>query len=225
MRISIPVTPELEAYIDEVGYREHPVLSACRAEAQTRGAMSVMQIAPEQGALLQMLVELTGARRILELGTFTGYSALAMALVLGDDGQIVTIDNDADILQIAIAYWAEAGVTHKIDARRGDALEALDVLRRDGAQFDLVFIDADKPNYPAYLERAINLVRIGGLIVIDDTLIHGRVVTGPLAGDPSYVQPAVDAMREVNRRLRDDDRLTIAMLPSHDGMTLARRRR
>lgn len=225
MRITIPVTPELEAYIDAVGYREHHVLAECRAEAQTRGAMAVMQVAPEQGALLQLLVELTDARRVLEIGTFTGYSALAMALAMPEDGRVVTLDNDAEIVGIAGRFWMNAGVQNKIDCQLGDAVQTLKAMASAGQVFDMVLIDADKPQYPAYLDLAIELVRVGGLIIIDDTLIHGRVVTGPLNGDPDFVAPAVEAMRAVNQRVRDDDRLTVAMIPAHDGLTLARRRR
>ena len=225
MRISIPMTPDLENYIDTVGYREHHALAACRVEAQTRGQMAVMQIAPEQGALLQLFVELIDARRILEIGTFTGYSALALALSLPDDGRVITVDCDTKTGEVAQNFWRAAAVEHKIDARIADGLDAMDDLISGGSSFDIVLIDADKPGYPAYIDRAIELVRVGGLIIVDDTLIHGRVATGPLAGDPDFVAPAVDAMRDVNQRLHGDDRLTIAMIPAHDGLTLARRRR
>lgn len=224
LRIIVPITPEIESYIDEVGYREHPVLAECRAEAQTRGAMAVMQIAPEQGAFLQLLIEITGARHVLEIGAFTGYSTLAMALSLPESGQITTCDIDEAVINVARQFWAKAGVTHRIDVRIADAEKTLGDLSDHGASFDLILIDADKPKYPTYLEYAIKLVKVGGLIVVDDTLIHGRVVTGSLDGDPDYVRPAVEAMRLVNKRLHNDERLTIAMVPAHDGWTLARRR-
>lgn len=226
MRINIPVTPELEAYIDEVGYREAPVLRACRDEAASRGAMAVMQVAPEQGALLQLLVELIGARSVLEVGTFTGYSALAIAAALPPEGRLITCDVDPEIVQVARGFWDEGGVSEKIDARIGEAAETLRALLDEGraGTFDLVLIDADKPGYPVYFDLAAELVRIGGLIILDDTLIHGRVVTGPLPTDPPHVPPAVEGIREVNARLRSDERFTIAMLPTRDGLTLARRR-
>ncbi len=226
MRINIPVTPELEAYIDEFGYREGAALQACRDEAATRGAMAVMQIAPEQGALLRLLTETIGARAVLEIGTFTGYSAMAIAEALPPEGRIITCDIDPAIIEVARKFWAEGDVNEKIDVRVGDATETLQGLIANGqaGTFDLVLIDADKPRYPTYFELVAQLVRVGGLIVIDDTLLHGRVATGPLAGDPDYVAPAVVGMKQMNACLRSDDRFSFAMLLTRDGLTIARRR-
>jgi O-methyltransferase len=226
MRINVQITPEIDDYIDRVGYREHEALKACRAEAATRGELSVMQIAPEQGAFLQLLIELTGACHILEIGTFTGYSALAMALALPESGRLVTCDVDPDIVEVARAFWRRGGVNDRIATRTGDAATTMRMMLAEGraGSFDLVLIDADKPGYPTYVELAADLVRPGGLLVIDDTLLHGRVVTGPLRDDPDFVRPAVDGISAANATLACDERFTIALLPMRDGVTLARRR-
>jgi O-methyltransferase len=172
-----------------------------------------------------LLIELVNARRVLEIGTFTGYSALAMALALPAGGQLVTCEQDAELIGLARGFWKDAGVADLIDARIGDAAATLEaMLEEEGpGLFDMVLIDADKPSYPRYLELAAELVRVGGLIVVDDTLIHGRVATGPLANDPDHVGAAVEAMRVVNDRLRHDERFTSVLLPLRDGLTLARR--
>lgn len=222
MRINVPVTPGIEAYIDHVGYREHHVLAACRAEAAMRGEMAVMQIAPEQGALLQVLVRAIGARRVLELGTFTGYSAMAIALALPAGGSIVSCDNDVEIVETARRFWEAGGVSEKIDLRLGDAAATLHhLLQAERGMFDLVLIDADKPNYAAYVELAADLVRPGGLLVIDDTLLHGRVATGRLSTDPEFVEQALAGVRAANEYMANDARFTFALLPTRDGLTIA----
>ena len=222
MRINIPVTPELERYIDQVGYREHPALVSCRSEAATRGELAVMQMPPEQGALLQVLVKASQARRILELGTFTGYSAMAIALALPDDGTIITCDLDAEIVKFAENFWTKAGVREKIDLRVGDAIDTLDfLLEEQRGKFDMILIDADKPGYPVYYERAAELLRKGGILILDDTLVHGRVATGALSTDPDYVAPAIAGIRTVNSLLAEDRRFTFALLPTRDGLTIS----
>ncbi len=225
LRINIPMTDALEHYIDRVGFREHPSLAACRTEAMTRGNMAAMQIAPEQGAFLQMLVRLLGARRIVEIGTFTGYSAMAMALALPRDGRLVTCDVSDEYLSLARGFWREAQVEDRIEARLGDASATLDALiLRDGENaYDLALIDADKPAYPDYYGKALRLVRPGGLILLDDTLLRGRVATGALPGDPDFYAPSVEAVVALNEAIYADESVEMVLLPWRDGLTIVRK--
>jgi predicted O-methyltransferase YrrM len=179
-----------------------------------------MQITPEQGHLLALLVRLMGARRVLEIGTFTGYSALAMALALPADGRLIACDISEEWTGIARAYWQRAGVADRIDLRIAPALMTIGRLERDGAlhAFDLVFIDADKTGYDAYYEGALRLVRTGGLIVLDNMLRRGRVAD-PCDGDADTV-----ALRNMNTKIAADERVDRVLLPIASGMTLARRR-
>src|SRR6476619_4168604 len=174
---TIGLSDELAAYVVEVGTREPDVLARLRAETAALPEHR-MQVAPEQGAFLAMLVELTGARRCLEVGTFTGYSSLAVAMALPEDGRIVCCDVSEAWTSIARRYWDEAGVAGKIDLRIAPATETLDRLIANGEEdaFDFAFIDADKVGYDDYYERLLRLVRPGGLIAVDNTLWHGAVL-------------------------------------------------
>ncbi len=208
----------LYQYLLSVSLREPPLLARLREETATldHGAM---QIAPEQGQLMGLLVRLMGARRIVEVGSFTGYSALCLASALPDDGELICCDLSQEWTTIARRYWQEAGVADRIDLRIGHALETLDVLAQERPQqFDLVFIDADKENYDAYYERALALLRPGGLVLIDNTLWGGSVV------QPEDQTPATRAIRALNQRLLSDDRVDLSLLPVGDGLTLAQRR-
>ena len=179
-----------------------------------------MQISPEQGQFMALLVELLNARRVLEIGTFTGYSAARMALALPEDGSILTCDTSPEWTEVACRAWQEAGVAGKIDLRLAPALETLDGLLESGEaeSFDFAFIDADKTNYLAYYERCYDLVRQGGLIGIDNVLWSGRVV------DPAVDDADTEAIRALNRRLHRDHRVTLSLVPIGDGLTLARKR-
>jgi predicted O-methyltransferase YrrM len=179
--------------------------------------MAQMQIAPEQGAILGVLVGLMGARRCLEIGTFTGYSSLALALAMPDDGRLVCCDRSDEYTAVARRYWAEAGVAHRIDLRLGPALETLDALLAGGeaGTYDLAFIDADKPAYPAYWERCVELVRPGGAIVLDNVLRNGAVV------DPARHDFDAPVMRAVNETIANDPRVNHVLLAIADGMTIA----
>ena len=179
-----------------------------------------MQIGPEQGQFMTLLVELMGAQNALEVGTFTGYSALALALGLPDDGCLVACDVSEEWTAIGRRYWEEAGVAHKIDLRLAPALETLDGLLAEGraGTFDFAFIDADKEGYDAYYERAVKLIRTGGLIVLDNTLWEGKVA------DPAVTDRDTEAIRILNRKLVGDERVTLSLLPVGDGLTLARKR-
>jgi predicted O-methyltransferase YrrM len=218
-RNSITLTEELCDYIAGVSLREPDVQRRLREE--TAGVpMAGMQIAPDQGQLMALLARLVGARRCLEVGTFTGYSALVVALALPTDGRIITCDVDPKNTAIAKRYWAEAGVAGKIDLRLGPALETLDRLLAEGAagSFDFAFIDADKTNYDGYYERALTLLRQGGLIVIDNVLWSGTVA------DPKRNDADTAALRALNRKLHGDERIDLSLLPLADGITLARKR-
>ena len=210
---------DIHAYIERVGYREPAILARLREETAPHPDAG-MQIAPEQGALLALLAETIGARRCLEIGTFTGYSSLAVALALPPAGRLVCCDVSAEYTATARRYWAEAGVADRLDLRLGPALDTLDALLAEGAAgaFDLAFIDADKPAYGAYWERCLQLVRRGGLIALDNMLFHGRAVH-PRPDDESG--RAIDA---VNRQIAADERVGFVLLGIADGMTIARRR-
>ena len=209
----------LYQYLLDVSLRETPLLKRLRDETQAL-PMARWQVAPEQGQFLALLVKLTGARRLLEVGTFTGYSALCMAAALPADGSLMCCDIPGDYNAIARRYWQEAGLAGRIDLRLAPALETLAELERQGQaeQFDLVFIDADKANYPSYLEHALRLLRVGGLAVFDNTLWSGRVLeTSPESADTRAIQA-------LNLALKDDVRVDLSLLPLGDGLTLCRKR-
>ena len=214
---SIGLSDELNAYLVAVGVREPEVLGRLREETASMPEAR-MQIAVEQGALLSMLVRLLDARRVLEIGTFTGYSSTAMALALPADGRIVCCDVSKEFTDVARRAWAAAGVEERVDLRLAPALETLDaLLAADGAgTFDLAFIDADKANYRGYVEAALLLVRAGGLIAIDNVLWSGRVI------DPEETDEDTQAIRDLNADLANDERVDIAMVPIADGLTLLR---
>lgn len=210
------LSDDLYEYLFEHSVREPEILRRPREET-ARDSMARMQIAPEQGQLMQLLVRLMGARRYLEVGVFTGYSSLAVALALPADGRIVACDVSDTWTKVARRYWVEAGVAEKIDLRLAPALQTLDALIAGGATggFDFSFIDADKTSYRAYYERALTLVRVGGLIAVDNTLWEGRVA------DPKARDADTQAIRDFNRHLRDDRRVHLCLVPIGDGLSLA----
>ena len=210
---------ELHAYLLDVGVREPDLLRQLRAETAAMPEHD-MQIAPEQGALMALLVELTGARRCLEVGTFTGYSSLSVALALPADGRLVCIDLSREWTDVARRYWAQAGVADKIELRLGPALDTLDGMVAEGlaGTFDFAFLDADKDNYPAYADRILTLLRRGGLMAIDNVFWGGEVA------QPEVDNVSVRGIRELNRMLASDERVSLSMVPIADGLTLARKR-
>jgi len=212
---TINLTDDVVAYVQRYGVREHPVLAALR-ERTAPMPQSNMQIGPDQGAFMAMLVRLLEARRILEIGTFTGYSSTAMALALPADGRITCCDVSREWTDIAQQAWLDAGVAHKVELRLAPATETLAAL--DDASFDLAFIDADKPNYDAYYEGCLRVVRPGGLILIDNVLWSGDVA------DPSVDNDNVQAIRALNEKIAADERVDHVLLPLADGLTMARRR-
>jgi predicted O-methyltransferase YrrM len=216
---SIVLTDSLYEYMNDVSLREPPLLLALREET-AQLTQRAMQISPEQGQFMALLARLTGARRCLEVGVFTGYSSLATALALPDDGHIVACDVSEEWTAVARRYWKRAGVDHKIDLRLAPASETLDALvaAGDGGTFDFAFIDADKISYLAYYERALALLRKGGLALIDNTLWSGRVA------DPEVADADTVALRHFNEVLHRDERVDLSLLPIGDGLTLARKR-
>ena len=208
----------LYQYLIDVSLRDHPVLAELR-EANRSHPRASMQISPEQGQFMQLLARIIGARRTLEVGTFTGYSALAVALALPEDGRVLTCDISLEYTDLARRYWDKAGVAHKIDLRIAPALETLDGLLTAGGagSFDLAFIDADKTGYDAYYERCLQLLRTGGVIAVDNVLWSGRVARPPEDADTA-------ALQAFNAKLRDDGRIDLSLLPLGDGLTLARKR-
>ncbi|MFC3606190.1 O-methyltransferase [Stutzerimonas tarimensis] len=216
---TLELDDRLYDYLIQVSLRETPLLRRLREQTQA-GANPNWQVAPEQGQFLALLVRLIGARRILEVGTFTGYSTLCMAEAMGPDGRLIACDLPGDYNDIARAYFDEAGVAERIELRLGPALDSLDALLASGwaEGFDLIFIDADKGNYPQYLERALSLLCPGGLLLFDNTLWSGRV----LEEDPESADTR--AIQTLNRRLRDDQRIDLSLLPLGDGLTLCRKR-
>lgn len=216
---SLNLDDALYHYLLDVSLRETPLLRRLREETQALPTAR-WQVAPEQGQFLALLVRLMGARRLLEVGTFTGYSALCMAAALPDDGSLICCDIPGDYNATAIRYWQEAGLAGRIELRLAPALETLAQLQGAGHQgsFDLIFIDADKANYPAYLESALSLLRVGGLAVFDNTLWSGRVLQ--VEADSADTR----AIQALNRALKDDPRVDLSLLPLGDGLTLCRKR-
>jgi predicted O-methyltransferase YrrM len=218
-RRTLPLTDRLYDYLLTVGLREHPALARLRA-ATAALPEGGMQSAPEQGQLMGLLVELMGARRVLEIGCFTGYGTLAMALALPPGGRILTLDVNPDWVELGRRAWREAGVEDRIEVRFGLAEASLDQLIEAGgaASFDLAFIDADKKSYDAYYERSLVLVRPGGLIMIDNVLWGGAVA------DSANRDRQTLALRALNAKLRADPRVSTALVPIGDGLMLARKR-
>jgi len=215
-----PFLPEnIRAYIASVSVREPELMRRLRGETAPLPRAS-MQLEPEQAQFLALLVQLTGARRTIEIGVFTGYSALAVAMALPADGRILACDISEEYAAVARRYWKEAGVDHKIDLRLRPAMETLRELiqQKQHGRFDLVFIDADKPSYDGYYECALELLRPGGLIVIDNTLWSGRVA------DPGEKDADTLALRALNEKIFADSRVNLSLVPIGDGMTLALKR-
>ena len=207
----------LQQYVREVSVRESPALRALR-ERTASLPEHYMQISPEQGQFLQLLARATNAQQILEIGTYTGYSALCLAQAAGPRGRVVCCDLSAEWTAIGRPFWEQAGVAERIDLRLAPALDTLAQLRQSEAgRFDFAFLDADKENYQAYYEQLLELVRPGGLIAVDNTLWSGRVA------DPSEKDPETAAIRDFNRRLACDARVEISLVPISDGLTLIRK--
>jgi predicted O-methyltransferase YrrM len=218
-RRTTPLTDELYDYYLEMSVRESDVHRRLREETGKLQKAN-MQISPEQGQFMTLLVAVMGARKAIEIGTFTGYSTLCIAQGLPDDGELIALDIDQEWPSFGKRYWAEADVAHKIDFRAGRAVDSLDALLEEGrdGDFDFIFIDADKENLDEYYERALKLVRTGGVIAVDNTLWDGKVA------DPSVYDSSTKAIRGFNASVIDDGRVQLSLVPIGDGVTLLRKK-
>jgi caffeoyl-CoA O-methyltransferase len=216
---TLAIDDRLYAYLLQHSLREAPLLKRLRDET-TRMPDGMMQIAPEQGQFMGLLVELVGAKCALEIGTFTGYSSVCVARAMGPAGRLVCCDISEHYTAVARRYWAEAGVADRIELKLGPALATLDGMLAAGAagQYDFAFIDADKTNYDGYYERVLKLLRAGGLVAIDNMLWNGAVA------DPKDQEPDTLAIRRLNEKLHADERVTASLVPIGDGLLLARKR-
>ncbi len=216
---TINLTDKVYDYMLSVSLREPAVLNELRQET-AKLPTAKMQISPEQGQFMGLLVELMNAQKTLEIGTYTGYSSLAVALALPPHGRVIACDITEEWTPIALKFWKKANVAEKIQLRIAPALQTLDKLIAEGEEgtFDFVFIDADKENYYAYYEKALLLIRQGGLILVDNTLWSGDVA------DPAVQDNSTNAIRRFNEKLSTDSRITLSLIPIGDGLTLARKR-
>jgi predicted O-methyltransferase YrrM len=218
MSSALGVGESVRNYLARVGVREHPALKRCRIDTH-KMPRAEMQIAPEQGAVMALLAKLIGARRYIEIGTFTGYSALSVALALPANGSVVCLDISDEYIARARKYWKAAKMEKKIETRIGPALKTLDamVAKRE-KPFDMAFIDADKKNYGGYYERVLKLLRPGGLILVDNTLWYGRVA------DPAERSEDTRAIRALNAKIHKDARVDMALATVGDGLMMVRKR-
>jgi len=210
----LTMTDQLADYVRDIGTRETETQRELRAVTQAGQRDAGMQIGPDQGQVMAFLVQLIGARRALEIGTFTGYSALSVAAALPADGQLIACDVSEEYTSVGRPFWNKAGVTPRIDLRIGPALRTLEALEARGEKFDFAFIDADKPNYDAYYELCLKLVRRRGLIAIDNVLWSGAVA------DPAKTSADTKTLRALNRKIQADTRVEMCMLAIGDGLTL-----
>jgi len=217
---TLEYTDKVFDYLLANGMREHPVLTRCRKETAKMGDVSQMQIAPEQGAFMAMIAKAISAQRYLEIGSFTGYSALAVTLALPEDGHSDCLDISEEFIGKARGYWAEAGFGSKITAHIAPAVTTLDKFLADGraGKYDLAFIDADKTGYDAYYERVLKLLRKGGVLMIDNVLWSGRVA------DPKENDANTTALRALNAKIHGDNRVDAGLLPIADGIYMCVKR-
>jgi predicted O-methyltransferase YrrM len=213
------LTAALHDYLLAHGFREAEVLRRLREETASH-EWAIMQISPEQGAFMALLAELIGCRRYLEIGVFTGYSSLAVALAMGPEGHVTALDRNADYTATAERYWGEAGVADKIQLRLGDAKDTLAALLAEGraGTYDFAFIDADKTGYDVYYEACLELLRPGGLLALDNMFNLGRI------GRPEDWTEDTEAIDALNRKIKADHRVSVSLVPIGDGLYLCRKR-
>lgn len=221
-RDQIQLNDALYDYLVSVSLREPALLKRLREETREL-PRAFFQIPAIQGQFMGLLVKLTGARKILEVGVFTGYSSTSMALAMPEDGKLIALDVSEEWTAIARRYWKEAGVDGKIELRLAPGTESMDALLEEGqaATFDMVFVDADKANYKAYYERGLRLLRQGGLMIVDNTLFSGRVIGQNVAGLEDWQLAWTEDVKAFNAAIHRDPRVTLSMIPVGDGMTLA----
>jgi predicted O-methyltransferase YrrM len=218
-RTTLGLNEGVQNYVATVGIRATPVQSALR-DATTKLPQAGMQICPEQGHFMALLIKLIGAKKCIEVGTFTGYSALMVAQALPSDGKLICCDISDEFTSVGRPFWREAGVEHKIDLRLAPGTQTLDALIAEGGagQYDFAFIDADKPGYDSYYERILTLLRPGGLLGVDNTLWQGKVA------DDSVSDEDTAALKALNKKIHADERVEMVLLPIGDGLTLCRKR-
>lgn len=228
---------DLLSYVDSVSSPESAVLSELREETAAH-PLAICQVTHRQGLFLQLMVKATGAKKVIDVGSFTGYSALCMALALPEDGWLVGMETAEDVAQIALKYWEKASMSHKTEMRLGPAADSMQALLDEGhgQTFDLLFIDADKPNYPTYWELGISLARPGGMLIYDNTLLSGSVpqkdkdaMRQKLAvlwpeGILDIMVMYAEQTREFNKKISNDPRADVLLLPFEDGLTIAVKR-
>jgi len=224
----IQISKGLYEYILSVSLREHDALRRLR-EVTAKDPSAIMQIPPEQGQFMALLVKILGAKKAIEIGTYTGYSTLSVALAMPDNSITVTCDINSEWANIGRNYWKKAGVENKIELRIGPALDTLDGLINDGQEntFDFAFIDADKINYDGYYERSLKLLRPGGIIAIDNVFLFGSVVDPRLLDEDLKTRISdsdILAVRSLNKKIKHDERVDLSMLPIADGLTLVRKK-
>ena len=218
MSTQIEITQNIVNYLSKNGYRSDPVIDELVKETNELGSVAQMQIAPEQGQFLEMIVRLIGAKNCLEIGRFTGLSALCIAKGLTTSGKVVTIDNSSEFLAVAEKYWKKKGVENKIESIIGEGVEVLQSLLDKQKHFDLIFIDADKNNYNNYYELSLKLISSNGLIIIDNMLWGGDVV------DSTITDKTTDSIRALNKKILEDTRVDFSLLPFADGLSFIRKK-
>ena len=218
MSTQITVDKDLVKYLEKVGYRSDPVIDQLVKETAALGSVAQMQIAPEQGQFLEIIVKISQSNKCLEIGRFTGLSTLCMAKGLPETGSITTIDNSDEFLPIAQKYWQMAGVNNKIDSIIGAGVEVMQSFIDRQYFFDLIFIDADKNNYPNYYELSLLLLRPNGIVIIDNMLWHGDVA------DDTKTDKETRTIRTLNQSIQSDERVDFSLLPLSDGLSFIRKK-
>ena len=218
MSTQITINSQLVNYLETIGYRSDPIINELIKETRTLGDVAQMQIAPEQGQFLEIIVKISNSKKCLEIGRFTGLSTLCMAKGLSDDGQIITVDNSDEFLSLANTYWEKSGVKRKIESIIGSGVDVMQSYLDRQYSFDLIFIDADKNNYPHYYELSLNLLPPNGIIIIDNMLWGGNVA------EPSNNDTQTETIRYLNAKIQKDERVDFSLLPLSDGLSFIRKK-
>ncbi len=218
MSTQIEINKQLISYLQNVGYRRDPIIDKLVKETKALGSLAQMQIAPEQGQFLEIIVAISKAKKCLEIGRFTGLSTLCMARGLPDDGKIISIDNSDEFSSLANKFWKQADIQHKIESVIGQGVEVMQSYVDRQFSFDLIFIDADKNNYPHYYELSLGLLSSNGIIIIDNMLWGGDVV------DLSIKDTQTETIRSLNAKIQKDERVHFSLLPLSDGLSFIRKK-